>query len=157
MTPSDDAKDARGEYRRWLHVFTVGKTDSVYEHMSFPWIWEEASANRDAVEALFHVTKFEGLPSQWTHEFWHFVVNLKRLHGEPDRYGPYALILPRMQLASCAAEMASYKRRLRSQIFKNPTAYGKSDAQATYDRLFWDGLQQYLFRPSTGDCADETQ
>lgn len=157
MTPASDAKDERGEYKRWLHVFTI-KNMSVHEHMAFPWLWEEAAATYDMCLAFWHITKFEGMSPQWIDEFWYHVnsITLPRPQNA-NCYGPYAMILPRMQQSACAAEMASYKRRLSSQVFKEALDNVKSTTAERYDRLFWDGLQQYLFQPSTGDCDDETQ
>ncbi len=164
MTPATNPRNRHGEFKLWLHVFSMHAPKNGIEHdiasvhqtshHTYPWMWEEEVPNFEALAALWHITGFAGLPEQYC-DFWYTVRYAKRLELMSDNSwrGPYWMVLPQMQLAALAQSVVGIKNRTRNLLFKS---HSVNSTISSLNNMIYSALRPFLIT-NLGDEFNETE
>ena len=119
------ARTRTGEYRHWLHVFTVREpTDPTYspvaDHYSYPWVFDkEIKPDISHINAIRTIAgSFDHLPSPWR-KFSSELHDLRLRHLDVNGktfYGPYWFVLPSVSPDAVCEKLRDAKRKLRTEL-----------------------------------------
>lgn len=100
----------RGEYRQFLHMFTVvdkypasgypnnEAAPHIGSHFTYPWPYEDAAIDAQTIgvlHATYCINKFRGFPEAWNRFKAEYDACTKSTNHERV-YGPYLMLLPQM-------------------------------------------------------------
>lgn len=132
LLKATDSINARGEYRRWLHLWTINNDSHcghIASHVAIPWValWDKPELS--IIKATYLMTDFVNFPISWQ-TMWDSLDEMieDRRERSPHTHGPYWMLLEQPSFARLAGEMASMKRRLINEQFKaDPECFGIRD------------------------------
>ena len=159
------ATNERGEYHRFLHVFTMsphwghnpdhnpppGMT-AIAEHDAYPWPYPaNVEPALDHLAATWEVTNFDGFPAHW-HYFWRSLASMRY----PQRgmykfplyraFGPYWMLLKGGMGSHLPAQVLVDWKREATLIATQPMRSGIKRAPISHEALMTDVESQLLMR-----------
>lgn len=151
---STGSLNERGEFRQWLHIFTLASdpqgsgAPSVSRQYSLPWVNLMPKPCLETLEAMHHIARFRQFPAEWEDRFSYYMQETDVVAPTKGTFGPYWMLLAQPGAQCLAQSMVGLKRRLQNEMFREHDPWSARD----FERRVIESMEPFLIHQSENNA-----